>query len=645
MRRRVIKLYFCFCIIFAGVTLAYAGGALEQINITGNVPSAIPGEITAPLVGIRWDIRSIPVQYSMNTTLDPVPNPLGSAFLSVATAQAALQQSFDAWNEIPTSYIDMRITGTTTNPGLRGFDFKNELTFRTVDNAPFAASSPSISLIADSVFIDGDDIDGDGDSDVSRAISVATDVDGDGDIEFPAGFYKAGTILDNDVQFNTKSNGFRYTVDPAAVDTVFRSADLIGVATHEFGHSHGLSHSAISQISGANGDGATMFPFPNFSDPAEELQLRTLENDDIAYSSFFYPEGTAGTGLAALQPGDIAFSKRFGVITGNIRHGVLNQNIAGAHVFAVDKETDSVISGAYSGTTQLSFDPVTGGLSFLSPDFGGILDGKYTIPVPAGQYFVGVEAVDGFPVPASSINSTCRIGVLSGQQNFNEQFYDHQEGESNSQGRPQTPTLIDVRAGQVDSGRDIVTLSEIKINNFGPTLNNLLSIFAPAGTYYAVRITAAQVQAINPGGDLLIRAAAFFTVNVDSSVPVVFSEVMLTTGVANPDGTATINLAEPLESALNFVAQDYDFAPFFFKNPDLLGKKVREGMASGQIGDLFLVLRIPTTTPFLGVSNLPPLIGFNTGTQGFSYISKDNGATFLRETTRNYMFSLIITQQ
>ena len=34
------------------------------------------------------------------------------------------------------------------------------------------------------------------------------------DIEFPAGFYKAGTILDNDVQFNTKvSNGFRFTVD------------------------------------------------------------------------------------------------------------------------------------------------------------------------------------------------------------------------------------------------------------------------------------------------------------------------------------------------------------------------------------------------------------------------------------------------
>ena len=86
-----------------------------------------------------------------------------------------------------------------------------------------------MSLIEDATFVNGDDIDGDGDSDVSSAISVATDTDTDGDIEFPAGFYKAGTILDNDVQFNTKTGqappnpiaqGFRFTTDPAAIDTV-----------------------------------------------------------------------------------------------------------------------------------------------------------------------------------------------------------------------------------------------------------------------------------------------------------------------------------------------------------------------------------------------------------------------------------------
>src|SRR5262249_11060047 len=159
--------------------------------------------------------------------------------LTLAQAQAALQTSFDSWNQIPTSFIDMRITKTTANPGLAGFDFVNELTFRTAANFGAIAVSPSVSLMTDVELVDGDDIDGDGDSDVSSAITVAADVDGDGDIEFPAGFYKAGTILDNDVMFNTKTtNGLRFTVNDADVDIVARSVDLVATATHEFGHSH-----------------------------------------------------------------------------------------------------------------------------------------------------------------------------------------------------------------------------------------------------------------------------------------------------------------------------------------------------------------------------------------------------------------------
>src|SRR5215468_1036568 len=206
IEKKIFNFGLCLCLALANVITALAGGALQQIDITNAQPSPIPGQVVAKLIGIKWDTRSIPVKYSMNNTLDPIPNPLGAPVLTLAQAQAALQTSFDAWNQIPTSFIDMRITGTTANPGLAGFDFVNELTFRTAANFAAIAVSPSTSLIADTTFAPGDDM------------------DGDGDIEFPAGFYKAGTILDNDVQFNTKTtNGFRFTLGDAALDTITRS--------------------------------------------------------------------------------------------------------------------------------------------------------------------------------------------------------------------------------------------------------------------------------------------------------------------------------------------------------------------------------------------------------------------------------------
>src|SRR5262245_10960928 len=237
MKRRIAFIYLSLCLILANTITVPAGGALETIDVTGFTPSPFPGDIIARVIGIKWDSRCIPVRYSMNTTLDPIPNPLGAPFLTVADAQAALQASFNAWNNIPTSFIDMRITGTTNNPGLAGFDMVNELSFRTDASFPAIAVSPSTNLVQDTTLVVGDDLDGDGDSDVAN-INVARDADNDGDIEFPAGFYKAGTILDNDVMFNTKTtNGFRFTVGDAAVDAIGRSVDLMAVAVHEFGHS------------------------------------------------------------------------------------------------------------------------------------------------------------------------------------------------------------------------------------------------------------------------------------------------------------------------------------------------------------------------------------------------------------------------
>jgi hypothetical protein len=647
MRGKILKYSLAALLAAAlGSAPVLAGGFLETLDTTGNVPSPVPGQINARLVRIFHDPRCIPVQWRVNNTQDPVPNPLGAPVLSLAAATASFQTSFDSWNQIPTSYIQEKIVGTVANPGLAGFDMVNELTFRTSAGFGAIASTPSVTLTSDTQLNNGDDIDGDGDSDVSSAITTCKDVDNDGDVEFPAGFYKAGTILDVDVQYNVKaSNGFRFTVADADVDTNTRSVDLQTTSTHEFGHSIGLSHVLNNQKSSTDGNPATMFPFIDTGDPAAELGQRTLDSDDIAFASFYYPEGTAATGPAALQPGDFPFSLVYGLIKGSVTHGVLGQPVAGASVSATNVLNGELFDTAFSGTTQVSYDPATGGIFLVDPSYN-IINGNYTLPVKLGLYAIGIEAVDGNPVPASSVSINTQIGSLFGQQNFNEEFWN--AGDSAIEVQPGFALPVAGAPSLTVGHIDIVTNDQINIANFGSRDFVGFTGQAP-GSYYAVRIPASQISAINPGGDIYIQEALYDTFHFDASVPVVFAEASLVTGTVS-GGTATLDLAHPLAKVTRFVGQDNDFAPFYFPLPNVLGKQVRRGIERGDIQNLFIVLRLPTTTPFPGVSGLPPLIGLDGGNatndvpiNGFSYLSTD-GTTWSQVTNFNFRFALVVTK-
>ena len=294
------------------------------------------------------------------------------------------------------------------------------------------------------------------------------------------------------------------------------------------------------------------------------------------------------------------------MITGELRHGFFEEPVAGGSVYAVNRVSREVVASDFSGTTQVLYNPANGGISLRLFDTPlHIPDGKYVIPVPKGIYNVGVEAVDGQPAAAGNIGLVAQIGSIFGRQNFVEEFFNG-SNESAVEARYDQTSLVSGNLGITTPGVDITTNLLTRSNNFGNPIG-FGFIDVPPGFLYAVQIPASQIEAINPDGRILIQGALVNTTVVDASVPAVFARAVLTTGVVNPGNTVTIHLATPLKEATGFLGADNDFAPFYFNNPNVVGNVVRTRIRNGTLENLFIVLQIPTTTPFPGVSGQPPL--------------------------------------
>ncbi len=624
---------------------AYPGGQLTTLDFTGFPalpPGPIPGSFAVGVIPMQWDSRCLPLSYTMNTL--EAPNTLPP--LDFDATREVMQRALDAWNDIPTSFIEMHVgEAEIQRPRLgafayTAFDFVNEINFLSDARDGWGAISPSVSFTADVVLSAGTDIDGDLDSDVfdpaAEGIETCADIDGDGDFELPAGTYAAGTMIDNDVSF---SDTFVWTTGPP--DAVFGNIDFEGISVHEFGHSHGLSHSAVNQIGPEDGTGATMLPGINSGDPLGELALRTPSPDDAAWSSFVYPEGTAESGLAALQPGDVAFGDVYGVITGEVTHGAQGLPLAGGHVFAMEKHSGELAAAHYTGNVRLTWIP--GAFFGVLPGFPEfhLVDGRYTLPVPAGKYHLAIEAVDGAPVLPTSISTVTATGNILGQLAFNEEpLVKVDDGELE-------PRQVKVRAGETVTGIDHTTSVDVNLDSFdtvGPIafldFDKIGLGGLPPGSTYAVAVPAAEIRAVLDAG-LVPKGIAYRLFLSEPSVVPTFTQASLAAGTLDEGGVASIDLEEPLVRKRGFLGQDNDYAPLYFQEPHEVAEEIEDALDDGA-SHLFLVLQWPET--FDGLYGLPPFIGLDAGQQagllGRSFYSVD-GESWIGWPTFNFMFRLV----
>ena len=634
------------------LAVAQVGVGGRQLDVIGaevtpvNVPSVGDLEFgQRPIVGIRWDPRCAAVDYTFNSNRGA--NPGTGAEIPPEALAAAVQDGLDRWNGNPSSYIEMNITSLTDlgDRPRQGLDFINEVTFITAEGFGALASSPSTSLTADANFVAGDDIDGDGDSDVFdpelEGRNTCGDVDGDGDIEFPAGFYEAGTILDNDVQF-----GSGVFWELGATDG--GGADVDAVSTHEFGHSHGISHALNNQTSEEDGTGTTMFPFIATNESISELATREPHPDDFAQSAFLYPEGSEDSGPGALQEGDVAFADAYHVVTGTVT-GPDREPVGGANVRIVDFRSGELLTEAFSGTTVVFQDIngfVNGGLFAFEE---AILDGDYRVPVPKrfDRTTAEIQATDGSPAAASRISTNVNVANIARTIDFVTENYSgtrenlveangDQKRPLNARQLGNTRAIEQGRAAQqpvnfiVDDAAVLRNAGDIDFVGTG-------AVIGQTQIAYAERFGGQALLAALE--DSLLTSFAFDGNVIPAFDVPMFDRAALVLGTVDENGVLSV-VGNPLVEETDFVTEDDDLTSIPV-NALRFERRLEGALRRNPDADVFIL--VETDSADLTANGFPDaFMRLDVGTAGTSYLGLGGDAPSLF-TTGTFAMELRLT--
>ena len=595
----------------------------RQLDIISSTPSGTttiaeaPGFIAnrLPVVGIFWDERCASVEYTLNSHVGANPGTIDE--VTPTAIQNIVRRALARWNRNPSSYIEMNVTNVTdlgNRPAISG-DFINEVTFITEPDFAALASSPSTSLTEDATFIAGEDLDGDGDSDVFdpaiEGINSCNDVDGDGDIEFPAGDYKTGTILDNDVQFSSSTVWeIRPSSNPAA--------DIDAVSSHEFGHSQGLNHSTINQLSPTDGRTSTMFPFITTDNEEAENGTRSLHRDDLAASAFMYQIGRGDAPITQPQGDQVRFGQVYSVIRGVIENAQ-GDPIPGAAIQLRNASTGRVQSVSYSGKTEVLEIPGQGLFVFEE----SIRDARYAVPMlEARDYFVEIEALDGDPVFANNISLNAIVADILELTDFPQE--DYSDGaESAIELIPAAPTRVTIGRSNV-VGIDMVLNDEETQRNAGPRdFVGTGDIFGAADISYVEMFDRNEVLSrINAGQVPVAGLAETFLPGEEASVAI-YDQAQIAIGHINLDGTAQIT--QILTERTDIVAEDSDETDIRFDGAQALPSDISAAFLADPDAQLFLVLTINDIVLGPNVGNPLGFVAIDTARSGTSFLGLNGG--------------------